>query len=389
MDSARAAVMVRPGLVEVREFDLLAPPAGSVLLRMNLSGICGTDKHTFRGESKQYAGTDHERDVIYPLICGHENVGTVVAVNGEVYDSGGRRVVEGDRVVPGANVACGNCYYCRNDYPYYMCTSLDDYGNSLHIGIAPHLLGGWAEYMYVLPGTPIFRVPEGLPDEIAVMTEVMAVTHGIEVAQAVLGMFGANKFGHSVAILGVGPLGMCHLAKAAMLGAEKLIATDLFDTRLGIAERFGASLTMNSATTTEAERIELAKEATDGLGPQIVIDCSGVTSTFTEALHMVRPGGVVIEAGTFVDMGPVEVNPNIDFCTRNVTVIGIGGETGAAYEPSLRLMDANQHRYPFLDIITHRAPLEYAQWGVETAQDASSLQVVIDPWASEPVSNPL
>jgi L-iditol 2-dehydrogenase len=221
------------------------------------------------------------------------------------------------------------------------------------------------------------------------MTEVMAVTHGIEVAQAVLGMFGANKFGHSVAILGVGPLGMCHLAKAAMLGAEKLIATGLFDTRLGIAERFGASLTMNSATTTEAERIELAKQATDGLGPQIVIDCSGVTSTFTEALHMVRPGGVVIEAGTFVDMGPVEVNPNIDFCTRNVTVIGIGGETGAAYEPSLRLMDANQHRYPFLDIITHRAPLEYAQWGVETAQDASSLQVVIDPWATEPVSNPL
>ncbi len=49
------------------------------MIAMHLSGICGTDKHTFRGESKQYAGTPHELDLEYPLICGHENVGTVVA----------------------------------------------------------------------------------------------------------------------------------------------------------------------------------------------------------------------------------------------------------------------------------------------------------------------
>ena len=389
MSVARAAVMVAPGNVEVREFPLSKVPSGGVLLRMNLSGICGTDKHTFRGESKQYAGTDHERDVTYPLICGHENVGVVVETSEDVFASDGRPLRPGDRVVPGANVACGHCYFCLNDYPYYLCANLDDYGNSLHCGIAPYLLGGWAEYMYVLPGTPIFRVPDEVPDEVAVMTEVMAVTHGIEVAQAVLGMFGANRFAHSVAVLGVGPLGLCHLAKAEMLGAAKLIATDLFDSRLALAERFGASVTMNAGRTTLEERVALARDATDGLGPQIVVDCSGKPETFVEALRMVRPGGVVVEAGTFVDMGPVIVNPNIDFCTRNVSVIGIGGETAAAYEPSLQLMAANIDRLPFREIVTHRVPLSQAQTGVEIAMQPSSMQVAVDPWSDAAWSSPL
>ena len=63
--------------------------------------------------------------------------------------------------------------------------------------------------------------------------------------------------------------------------------------------------------------------------------------TFVEALRMVRPGGVVVEAGTFVDMGPVGINPNSDICTRNVSVIGIGGETATSYLPAMRLMAAN------------------------------------------------
>jgi threonine dehydrogenase-like Zn-dependent dehydrogenase len=386
---ARAAVTVTPGQVEVREFPVASAPMGGVLLKMIMSGICGTDKHTFRGESKQYAGTDHERDVVYPLICGHENVGTVVEVGGVVHASDGTLLKPGDRVVPGANVACGNCYFCLNDYPYYLCTKLEDYGNSLHCGIEPYLLGGWAEYMFVLPGTPIFRVPEAVPDEVAVLTEVMAVTHGIEVAHAVLGMFGANRFAHSVAVLGLGPLGLCHLAKANMLGAAHLIATDLFPSRLAFAQRFGADLTFDVGQTSMEERVARAREATDGLGPQIVIDCSGKPETFVEALRMVRPGGVVIEAGTFVDMGPVSVNPNIDICTRNVSVIGIGGETGTAYDPSLRLLAANLDRLPLPEIVTHGAPLTQAQTAVETAMAPTSMQVVIEPWADTAWSSPL
>src|SRR5438128_4126681 len=105
----RAAVMKAPGRIEIEHFPLPEPAPGAVLMRVIYSGICGTDKHTYRGETKQYAGTPHERSIIYPLICGHENVGVVEATGGEVRDSEGTILRPGDRIVPAANVPCGNC----------------------------------------------------------------------------------------------------------------------------------------------------------------------------------------------------------------------------------------------------------------------------------------
>jgi threonine dehydrogenase-like Zn-dependent dehydrogenase len=128
--------MEAPGRIAVREFEVPDPEPGAVVMRVSLSGICGTGKHTFRGESKQYSG---------------------------------------DRIVPGANVPCGNCVYCLGDYPYYFCQHQEDYGISLNCLRPPHLFGGWSEYLYLLPGTPIFGVPESLPDEVAVIDRV--VTH--------------------------------------------------------------------------------------------------------------------------------------------------------------------------------------------------------------------
>ena len=384
MSISRAAVMEAPGRVQVHEFPVPDPGPGAVIMRVSLSGICGTDKHTFRGESKQYAGTPHERDVIYPLICGHENVGTVVAIGGEARDSNGQLLRLGDRIVPGANVACGRCFYCLNGYPYYFCQHLEDYGNSLNCIDPPHLFGGWSEYMYLLPGSAIFRVPDELPDEVAVLTEVMAVTHGVEKAMTVLGLTGGNSVGVSVAVLGVGPLGLCHVVKSRLLGAGKIIATDRLPSRLKFAADFGADQMLDVSATETADRIEAIHAATDGLGVDIVIDCSGFPETFVEALHAVRTGGVVVEAGTFVDMGPVAINPNSDICTRNVSVLGIGGETAPAYSASMKLMAANLGRYPLDRIVTHRYPLEQAHEAVVMAQSDEAMQVVIDPTASVP-----
>ena len=379
MSMVRAAVTERPGRISLREFPLPEPEPGAVLMQVRYSGICGTDKHTFRGESKQYAGTPHERDLTYPLICGHENVGIVAATGGTVLDSEGRALKPGDRIVPGANVPCGKCHFCRNNYPYYLCTQMEDYGNSLHCGRPPYLFGGWAEYIYLLPGTPIFSVPDDLPDHLAVLTEILAVTHGVEAAANLLGMMGGDRFGMTVAVLGVGPLGLCHLIKARLLGAGRLIATDCFDLRLRLAEEFGASLTFNVRTTDAAERLARVREATNGLGADIVLSCSGVPDGFLEALRMVRVGGVVVEAGTFVDMGPVSINPNSDICTRNVSIIGIGGETATTYLPAMRLMAANLDRLPFDRFVSHRLPLERAQEGVELAQTEAAIKVVIAP----------
>ncbi|MBV9218379.1 MAG: alcohol dehydrogenase catalytic domain-containing protein [Methylobacteriaceae bacterium] len=379
MMGVRAAVTERPRCIAVHDFPMPDPQPGAVLMKVRYSGICGTDKHTFRGESKQYAGTPNERDLTYPLICGHENVGTVAALGGTVRDSEGRALKVGDRIVPAANVPCGTCHFCRNGYPYYFCEKMEDYGNSLHCAPAPHLFGGWAEYMYLLPGTPIFRVPDDLPDNVAVLTEIMAVTHGVETALAVVGMSGGNRFGGSVAVLGCGPLGLCHLIKAKLLGAATLIASDRFPRRLAAAQSFGANLVLPVEESDSEERIARAREATGGRGPDIVLSCSGVPQTFVEALRMVRMGGVVVEAGTFVDMGPVAINPNADICTKNVTVIGVGGETATAYLPSMRLMAANLKRLPLESFVSHRMTLDRAQAAVELAQTGESIKVVMAP----------
>ena len=379
MTTSHAAVMEGPGRIALREFDVPDPEPGVVVIAMHLSGICGTDKHTFRGESKQYAGTAHERDLEYPLICGHENVGTVVATGGPAYDTNGVQLKEGDRVVPGANVPCGSCYYCLNSYPYYFCQHLEDYGNSLNVGRAPSLFGGWSQYMYLLPRTPIFRVPDELPDEVAVITEVMAVTHGVDKGIAVLGLQGGSRSGFSVAVLGTGPLGLCHLIKSRMLGAGMVIATDVLPGRLQFADQFGVDLALDASATDAAQRTDAILDATHGRGVDLVLDCSGVPSTFTEALRAVRTGGVVVEAGAFVDMGAVQMNPNSDICTRNVAILGIGGELATEYEPSMRLMTANLDRYPLTKITTHILPMDRAHEAIMLAQSGEAMQVAVDP----------
>lgn len=378
-EKVRAAVMVAPGRLEVREFSLPEPESGAVLLKIQLSGVCGTDKHTYRGETKQYAGTPHERDVPFPIIPGHENVGVVAATGGEVRAFDGEPVRVGDRVVPAANITCGQCYYCKGDFPYYMCEHLEDYGNSLSIARPPHLFGGWAEYMYILPGTHLYRVPDDLPSHIAVLTEVMAVTAGLDKAKEFSSPQEGFRFGDTVVIQGVGPLGLCHLIKARLLGAGDIIAIDALPSRLAMARRFGADHTIELHQTTEPERVEAVRGWTHGRGADVVVDCSGVAQAVPEGLDMTRAGGMFIEAGAFVDMGPVLINPNRHFCIKNIRLLGIGGEAATAYGPTMTVLAKAQHHYPLGEIVTHRFGLEQAEDAVMTSMADEAMKVVISP----------
>jgi L-iditol 2-dehydrogenase len=212
---------------------------------------------------------------------------------------------------------------------------------------------------------------------LAVLTEVMAVTHGVESGLSVLGDWGGDRFGGSVVVLGVGPLGICHLVKARLLGAGLIIATDQFPSRLKLAAELGAAETFNVKTTDEQERARKVSELTNGYGADLVLDCTGVPESFVEALHIVRPGGVVVESGAFVDLGPVRINPNSYICTKNVAVLGIGGERATAYLPSMRLMAANQDRLPLDKIVSHEFVLEDAEKALVTAQEDGAMQVVM------------
>src|ERR1700729_2657708 len=356
-EQVQAAVLVEPGKYELQSYPLPNPAPGCVLVKMELSGICGTDKHTYQGFTTQYAGTGEGKQIRFPIIQGHENVGTVAAIGGDgrYEDFEGIPLKVGDRVVVGANVACGHCYYCRHDFPYYFCQNMADYGNNLCAGDAPHLFGGWSQYMYIIPGSFLVRVPDELPSEIAVLTEIFAVSVGLDRAKQ-MSSFPSESFlfDDTVVVLGVGPLGMCFLMKARMLGAGTIIAVDLSDFRLNFARKLGADYVVNSGKNSKDARLQMIKDLTNGRGADMVIECAGVPQVIPEALEMLRVGGLLVEAGNFSDLGEVSISPHRHLCAKNVRILGVGGEEPAAYGPSMRQMARYMRNYPLRQLVTHR-----------------------------------
>ncbi len=374
-----AATLVKPGLYEIREYPLPEPAAGCVLIKMELSGICGTDKHTFQGYTTQYGG----RQLEFPIIQGHENVGTVAAIGGDgkYTDFEGVPLRAGDRVVVGANVSCGECYYCRHDFPYYCCEKTTDYGNNLSAKNPPHLFGGWSQYMYVVPGSFLVKVPDELPSEIAVLTEIFAVSVGLDRAKQMSAFPNESfRFDDTVVVLGVGPLGMCFLMKARMLGAGTIIAVDLSDYRLHFANRLGADHVLNAGKQSKADRLQIVKDLTCGRGADMVIECAGVPQAVPESLEMLRVGGLLVEAGNFSDLGEVMISPHRHLCAKNARVLGVGGEEPAAYGPSMRQMARYMKNYPLGEFVTHRFALREVSAAMQKSVESESMKVVMDPW---------
>jgi threonine dehydrogenase-like Zn-dependent dehydrogenase len=375
-----AATLVEPGRYELREYPLPEPASGCVLVKMVMSGICGTDKHTFQGYTTQYG----DRRLEFPIIQGHENVGIVEAIGGDgtYTDFEGISLHPGDRVVVGANVACRECYYCRHDFPYYCCEKMTDYGNNLSAKNAPHLFGGWSQYMYIVPGSFLVKVPDDLPSEIAVLTEIFAVSVGLDRAKQ-MSVFPSEsfRFDDTVVVLGVGPLGMCFLMKARMLGAGTIVAVDLSDYRLDFAKRLGADHAINAAATSKSERLQIIKGLTHGRGADVVVECAGVPAAVPEALEMLRISGLMVEAGNFSDLGEISLSPHRHLCAKNARILSVGGEEPAAYGPGMRQMARYQKQYPLREFVSHRYKLRDVHAAVQKSIEPESMKVVLEPWS--------
>jgi threonine dehydrogenase-like Zn-dependent dehydrogenase len=374
-----AATLVEPGKYEIREYPLPDPAPGCVLVKMEMSGICGTDKHTFQGYTTQYG----DRKLEFPIIQGHENVGAVAAIGGnrEYTDFEGIPLSVGDRVVIGANIACGQCYYCRHDFPYYCCQNTTDYGNNLNAKNPPYLFGGWSQYIYILPGSFLVKVPDDLPSEVAVLTEIFAVSVGLDRAKQMSAFPNESfRFDDTVVVLGAGPLGMCFLMKARMLGAGTILATDLSDYRLNFAKRLGADHVANVEKMSRTNRLQLVKGLTHGRGADMVIECAGVPEAVPEALEMLRVGGLLVEAGNFSDLGEISLSPHRHLCSKNARILSVGGEEPAAYGPSMRQMARYMKNYPLREFVTHRFGLRDVGAAMQKSIEAESMKVVLEPW---------
>jgi L-iditol 2-dehydrogenase len=226
------------------------------------------------------------------------------------------------------------------------------------------------------------KVPDDLPSEIAVLTEIMAVTVGLDRAKQISAFpCESFRFDDTVVVLGVGPLGMCFVMKARMLGAGAIVAVDLSDYRLSFARKLGADHAINAAAVTEPELRNQVREWTHGRGADVVVEAAGVPGAVREALEILRIGGLLIEAGNFSDMGEISINPHRHLCAKNVRILGVGGEERAAYGPSMRQMARYMRHYPLSEFVTHRFGLRQVEAAMQKSMAADSMKVVIDPWS--------
>ena len=381
---ARAATLVEPGTYELREYPVAEPGPGAALIKNELSGICGTDKHTYQGFTTQYAGTSSLSSTPFPIIQGHENVGTIEALNGAVYDFEGEPLGVGDRVVLGPNVTCKRCHACTHGYPIALCSNIQDYGNTMSASQPPHLFGGWAEYMYAIPGSYIYRVPDDLPSNVAVLAEVFAVTACLDRAKgASLFPSEAFLFDDTVVVYGMGPLGLCHVMKARMLGAGTIVAVDLSDSRLEFAGRIGADHVINAARVDAEGQLELVRDVTRGRGADVVIECAGVPGVIPTCIDLLRPGGLLLEVGNFSDLGEVSISPHRHLCSKGIRLFGVAGNEPGAYLPGMRQLARYRRSYPVDELVSDAFPLERTDEAVKRSMDPDSLKVVMDPWAEQ------
>jgi len=379
-DKVKAVVMVEPGRVEVQEFPYPSLEEGAMIIKVEMAGICGTDKHTYKGEMVLYAGTEAEQRGVFPCVKGHEVVGRVAQINGTYLDADGRELKVGDRVTLCPNIICKECWYCRHVFGWPYCSNNKTYGVYFRSDEPPHITGGWAEYMYIFPGSWVYKVPEEMSPEMAVNIELMVVTNNVDRAKGYM-EFASRGFGlmDTVLVQGVGAMGLAHLIKARVLGAGDIIALDVSDFRLDLAKEFGADYTLNVRTTTPEERMAFVKDLTDGRGADMVIETAGIPDVLPEGLDLLRRGGTYLEASNFVDAGEVTINVHRHLAAKNVLLIGSTNHPNTEYDRTMKMMMRYEERFPWMKFVTHQFKLDEAKEAMEKSFEDESLKVVFVP----------
>jgi len=378
-----AAVMVAPGKVEYQRLpypDHLEP--GAMIVKVEMSGICGTDKHAYNGEVTLYGDTESEQDMVFPSVHGHENSGIVVEMNGkgEEIEYSGKPLKVGDRVTNCPNVICGECWYCRSVHGYPYCSNHQGIGMTYYADRFPYIVGGWAEYMYLPPKAWVYKVPEYLSVEYSCLSELFVVTAILDRAKEYAAYAGKGfHFGDTVVVQGAGAIGMLMVAKARMLGAGKIIALDNFPKKLDLAKEFGVDLAINVSGMDDKDLVEAIRSETEGRGADVVVETVGRPDILKVGLEMLRRGGTYLETGNFADTGNVTLNVHRHIAAKNVLIYGNTNHPHDGYYAAFDMMWRNRNQFPVEKLITHRFKLEQAQEAMEKSFDEDALKVVFTP----------
>ncbi|HEY1819769.1 MAG TPA: zinc-binding dehydrogenase [Trebonia sp.] len=319
-----ASVQTGRRRLELRELPLPPVSPDSGLLRVEATGVCGSDVIFY----EQDAG---------PRILGHEVVGTVAALGATAADRWGVR--EGDRVVLEEYLPCGHCSFCRSS-EYRLCPAADPsvtpgalrYGNT-DLKIPPGLWGGYSEYMYLHPRTVAHKLGPAVPATLASMA--LPLANGFEWAVRE----GGAGLGSVVLVIGPGQQGLGCVIAAKRAGAACVIVTGLprDARRLEVARQLGADHTLIAG-----EGPGLAAQVTELLGgeqPGIVIDtAAGSEATIPGALDVVGKRGVIVVPASV--RRPLRELDFYKITRKYLTVKGVRGHSFQAVEWAMGLIDA-------------------------------------------------
>jgi len=337
------------GAGQVRVDDVGEPElttADEAIVRVEASGVCGSDLHIYHGRVAIEQG----------FTLGHEYVGTVTAVG-----EGVSRVAEGDRVLGTYCTACGECFFCeRRDF--HKCDNGRVFGHGATLG---SLQGAQAELLLVPNADLTLReVPDGISDEVALFAGDVMGTGYHAVIETGVGP------GSSVAVLGLGPVGLCAVQVALAEGATKVIAVDTVDARLELARSLGAE----PVHLTEEDPRAAVKAATEKRGVDVTVDAVGHPDALDLACRLTRKAGTVSVTGVYAER--LELHMGI------VWIKALTLKTGHAnvikhVDPVLERLASGA-----LDpssLVTHHMKLDDAAEAYEVYDRREALKIVLRP----------
>jgi 2-desacetyl-2-hydroxyethyl bacteriochlorophyllide A dehydrogenase len=329
---------------EKPEPEITAPD--EALVRVEASGICGSDLHIYHGRVPVEQG----------FTIGHEYVGTVLDAG-----AGVERVATGDRVLGCFHTACATCEAClRGDY--HRCARQRTFGHGSHLG---NLQGAQAEQLLVpRANLTLRRVPDGMSDEAALFAGDVMGTGYHSIAHAEM------TAGDTVAVLGLGPVGLCAVQAALAGGAVKVFAIDSVEERLKMAADFGAT----PVHLTEEEPKKAIRGETDGRGVDVVVDAVGDPAPLAMAISLCRDAGTVSGIGAYAGKG--EVPLGLAWLKGLQLRLGLANVI-AHVDRVLGLIEAG--RLDPVPLVTHHMKLEEAAAAYELYDRREALKIVLTP----------
>jgi 2-desacetyl-2-hydroxyethyl bacteriochlorophyllide A dehydrogenase len=352
---AMKAVVVH-GIRDYRyeEIPVPRPGPGEVLVKVRASGICAGDVKTFHGH-RVWGSEEIAPYIEVPVVPGHECIGEVV----ELGEGAGQKysLQIGDLAVSEQIIPCWKCRFCLSGQ-YWMCAQHDIYG--FKKGRAE---GSWAEYMLYPANAINHKVSSDIEIAHAALIEPVACAiHAVE--------RGNIRLNDVVVIAGMGPIGLCMLQVAKLMGAGFLIVTDVRPNRLEIARELGADMVIN---VNEEDPVDRVKQLTDGYGCDVFIEVAGVSKAVYQGLQMTRNLGTIVEFS--VHTSPVSVDWSI---IGDVKELNIHGAHLGPYSYPKAIQFIHDGRVKLEKVISHTVPLNKYQEALEMASSREeSLKIVL------------